>query len=324
MKNYLLVISTLFIVMSCSQPSAKDEKKVPVVGFADAFVDNTIVQAKNGFIAALQKNGFDEKSGTVKIIYKNAQGDQPALIQIIKYFISQKVDVMATCPSISTIAALQNTKDIPVCMMVSPTPALMKLTDAQGNGPKNLFGAGENLDYIDTSFLLIPKIVKPASGKLNVGILFNQSEPQSVDAINRIKHLAEANNINLVVLPVNSSAEVQLVTASLLSKKLDAFFANPDNTVFASFETIVKNCDNNKVPIFTSEAGLVDRGAVAAYGADIYQWGYQAGEQAAAFLKTKDSTKLQWQMVQVRKRVYNPEAAKKYNLTIPASFQAIH
>jgi putative ABC transport system substrate-binding protein len=142
--------------------------------------------------------------------------------------------------------------------------------------------------------------------------------------MNRIKHLAETNNINLVALPVNSSADVQLVTASLLSKNVDAFFANPDNTVFASFETIVKNCDKAHVPIFTSEAGLVNRGAVAAYGADIYQWGYQAGEQAAAYLKLKDTANLQWQMVTLRKRVYNPAAAKKYNLTIPATFQAIH
>ncbi|HWB26376.1 MAG TPA: ABC transporter substrate-binding protein [Chitinophagaceae bacterium] len=326
MKNFLLILLLVPCVLSCNQhQSTKDTTSAtPVIGFVDAFEDNTLAQAKTGFMDALQKNGFDEKSGTVKIIYRNAQGNIPTLTQIIKYFISQKVTLIASCPSLSTITALQNTKDIPVCMMVSPTPTLMKMNDANGNPPANLFGVGENLDYIDTSFLLMPKIIKPAGAKLTVGMVFNQSEPQSVDAMNRIEHLAEANNITLVALPVNSSADVQLVTASLLSKHLDAFFANPDNTVFASFETIVKNCDKNKVPIFTSEAGLVDRGAVAAYGADIYQWGYQAGVQAAQYLQSKDSTKLQWQMVQVRKRVYNPEMAKKYNLTIPSSFQAVH
>src|SRR3546814_7229497 len=85
----------------------------------------------------------------------------------------------------------------------------------------------------------------------------------------------------LPILPINSSADAQLVTQSLLNKGIDVFFANPDNTVFASFETILKNCNQKGVPIFTSEAGLVKRGAIAAFGADIYQWGYQAGEQAA-------------------------------------------
>jgi len=93
--------------------------------------------------------------------------------------------------------------------------------------------------------------------------------------------------------------------------------------VFASFETIVKACNQSNVPIFTSEAGLVQRGAVAAYGADMYQWGYQAGEQAAQFLKTKKTDGLQWQMVTVRKKVYNPTVAKKFNLNIPSNFQPI-
>ena len=101
----------------------------------------------------------------------------------------------------------------------------------------------------------------------------------------------------------------------LLCKK-DAFFANPDNTVFASFETILKSCNQINVPIFTSEAGLVKRGAVAAFGADIYQWGYQAGEQAAHYLKTHNSKDLKPEMVKIRRRVYNVSAAKKYQLTI--------
>jgi putative ABC transport system substrate-binding protein len=154
-------------------------------------------------------------------------------------------------------------------------------------------------------------------------MIFNQSEPQSVEAMQRIEHLAATNNISLVSLPVNSSADVKLVTASLLSKNIDAFFANPDNTVFASFETIVQSCNQLNIPIFTSEAGLVARGAVAAFGADIYQWGYQAGEQAAQYLKTKSTDGLKWQMVTLRKRVYNPGVAKKFGLNIPANFQPV-
>ncbi|MDP4265342.1 MAG: ABC transporter substrate binding protein, partial [Bacteroidota bacterium] len=189
--------------------------------------------------------------------------------------------------------------------------------------PGNLFGVGETLDYIDTSFLLIPKVVKPKSGRLTVGMIFNQSEPQSVESMERIRKLADANNINLIFQPVNSTADVQLVTASLLSKNIDVFFANPDNIVFESFETIIKSCNEKKIPVFTSEAGLVERGALAAYGADIYQWGYQAGVQAAVYLKTKSTAGLQWEMVKVRKKVFNPSAAKKFGLSIPSDSQPV-
>ena len=319
MKKWLCIFGLSLAAASCNQKNAN----VPVVGFADAFQDNTIEQAKTGFIDALQQEGFDEKKGTVKIIYRNAQGSIPTLTQIIRYFVSQPVTIIAANPSISTITAVQNTKDIPIFMMVSPTPALMKVNDGKGSPPANLFGVGETLDYIDTSFLLIPKVIKPGSGKLTVGMIFNQSEPQSVEAIDRIKKLATENNINLVFQAVNSSADVQLVTASLLSQNVDVFFANPDNIVFESFETILKSCNQKNIPIFTSEAGLVERGALAAYGADIYQWGYQAGKQAAGYLKTKNAAGLKWEMVTTRKKVYNPASAKKFGITIPSDFQPV-
>jgi putative ABC transport system substrate-binding protein len=296
---------------------------VPVVAFIDAFQDNTIAMAKQGFFDALSEKGFDEKKGTISVIYRNAQGDIPTLTQITKYMISQNPTLIATSPTLSTITAIQNTKTIPVFMMVSSTPKLMKLNDAKGNEPANLFGTGENIDYIDTSFDLIPSLILPKNGKIKVGMIFNQSEPQSVSAMEGIKKRVDINKMELVALPVNSSAEVQLVTQSLLSNDIDVFFANPDNTIFASFESIVKLCDQSNVPVMTSEAGLVARGALAAYGADIYQWGYQTGLQAAEYLKTGKLDNISWDLVKERKRVYNSEKAGKYKIKIPDSYKAM-
>lgn len=310
----------MIIIASCH--SVKKDQ-IPTVGFVDAFEDETIAEARKGFIAALVKNGFSEEKKQVHIIYRNAQGSIPTLTQIVDYYLSEKVDILATSTTLSTISALQKTKTTPVFMMVSPTAKLMKMENEQGKAPANLFGVGENLNYIDTSFSIIPTMVSPKGKKLIIGMIYNQAEPQSVDAMNRIRSLAISLNVELESMPVNSSADALLVTNSLLNKNIDAFFANPDNTVFASFETILKSCDKYKVPIFTSEAGLVKRGAVAAFGADIYLWGYQAGEQASKYLKTGEVAGLKPEIVNIRKRVYNPQSAKKYHLNIPANFEAI-
>ena len=320
MKVNALILLCLIALCGCNNSG---NKGVPTIGFVDAFEDNTIGKAKQGFFDALKKNGFSEDQKTLNVIYRNAQGDIPKLTLAVKYFIGQDVTLIGTSPSLSTITAIQNTKKIPVFMMVSPTPELMKVVDETGTAPANLFGVAETLNYIDTSFLLIPKLVKPKGDKLRVGMIFNQSEPQSGEALQRIGTLATQYNIELISLPVSSTADVQLVTQSLLSKGIDAFFANPDNTVFGSFENIHKACEIANVPVFTSEAGLVARGAVAAYGADIYQWGYQAGEQAALFLKNKNTKGMKWQMVNSRKRVYNPGEAKKFNIVVPPDFEAV-
>jgi putative ABC transport system substrate-binding protein len=282
--------------------------------------DDTLAQAKNGFFDALKKNGFSEDQKNIRVIYRNAQGDQTALVQACDYFISEKTDLIATNPTLSTIAAVQKTKEIPVFMMVSPDPALTGLNDKSGNPPSNLFGVYENLKYIDTSLMLISQVLPEAK---TVGTIFNQSEPQSVNALYEIEKSCGAAGLKLIKLPVNNSNEAQLVIQSLLSKNIDAFFALPDNVVFSSMEILVKSCDEANVPVFTSEEGLVKRGALAAFGADMYQWGYQSGEQASIFLKTKSTSGLKPELVNVRRRVYNAEKAKKFNVTFDKGFIAV-
>ncbi|QKJ28729.1 ABC transporter substrate-binding protein [Mucilaginibacter mali] len=318
LKNIAFVF-IVYLVAGCSPA----KKKVPVVGFIDAFEDATIAQARAGFTDALKKGGYSEADKTVKIEYRNGQGSIPNVIQIANYFIHKPVDLLATCTTLSTLAAVQKTKTIPIFAMVSPTPERMKLIEMNTGAPANLFGAVEDLAYIDTSFLLIPQLLKPKMGKLTVGIVYNDAEPQSADALRQIRALAEKNNINILATPVVTSADAQLVTKSLLDKNIDAFFALPDNVVFASFETIVKSCDEKYVPIFTSEAGLVKRGAVVAFGADMYQWGYQAGEQAVQYLNNNSTKGLQPEMVKVRNRVFNPTVAAKYHIAIPANFKTV-
>jgi putative ABC transport system substrate-binding protein len=314
------ILLLAFTICGCEQ---RDQKDIPVIGFADAFEDETLALARDGFFQALDDNGFSEAQENLKIIRRNAQGDIPALSQIMNYFIAQKVTLIAANPTITTITAVQKTADIPVFMMVAGTPENMQLTDKEGRAPKNLFGVAETLDYIDTSFLMIASLIPPKNAGLKIGMIYNQAEPQSVSALERIQSVAKSNNMEVIAMPVNSSADAQIVTQALLSKGIDAFFANPDNTVFASFETILKNCQSKGVPVFSSEAGLVSRGAVAAFGADIYQWGYQSGVQAAQFLKSGSTEGLSIEIVKVRKRVFNKAAAEAFGISMPEGFEAL-
>ncbi|HWK57964.1 MAG TPA: ABC transporter substrate-binding protein [Parapedobacter sp.] len=321
-KRYAFIVILLSgFIIACQSPEKQDG--VPVVGFVEAFEDATIAQARQGFMDALADSGYSEADGTVAIIHRNAQGDAATLNQIISYFNSRAVDLIGTSTTLATIAAVQRSEDIPIFQTVTAMPSILGLIAADGDAPDNLFGTGENLDYIDTSFTLIAQMVKPKGAQLTVGMIYNQSEPQSLEAYEQIAALADSTNTLLVALPLNSSAEAQLVVRSLLSKNIDAFFANPDNTVFAAFETILKNCNDRGVPVFTSESGLVARGAVAAFGADIYHWGYQSGTQAAGYLSSRSTDSLQVEMLHVRKRVYNAEAAKRFGFEFPDTFEEI-
>ena len=311
----------ILLTASCTTPpSGSQEKTVPVIGFIDYVEDATLAQAKMGFLNALRDSGFSEETGTLNIIYRNAQGDQPTLLQAVDYIVSQQPKLIATNTTLSTINTVQRNREIPVFMMVAPRPDIAGLTDKEGKAPANLFGVYETLDYIDTAVTLIHSLFPSAK---KAGTIYSQSESQSVDALNRLKAGCAKLGITLEAMPVTNSSETQLITQSLLAKGVDVFFALPDNVIFSSFETVAKACEEKHVPVLTSEAGLVARGAMASYGADMYHWGYQSGQQAAQYLKTGKTEGIQPEIVKVRNRLMKRSAAITYLTNIDAAFTLI-
>jgi putative ABC transport system substrate-binding protein len=316
MMRCLCFVVFLSLLLGCS--AGGGQNKVPLVAFVDAFEDPTLASAREGFLAALADSGFSEKGGTMRWLYRNAQGDQPTLLQAVDYVLSQEPLLVATCPTLSTIAAVQRSRGVPVCMMVSPHPVAAGLAQEGQPWPATLFGVYETTHYLDTSLALIRELLPTAH---KVGLVYNPSEPQSVLARSRLEATALKLGLELEFQPLTSSSEAVQVVEMLLSHHPDAFFALPDNTVFAAFETISSRCQKAKVPVFTSEAGLVQRGALCAFGADMRAWGYQAGQQAVALLRHKPQPKPE--EVRLRVRMFNPTRAKELGLTFPEGFQAL-
>lgn len=321
MKSRILLTGILILSLcaGCAPGGNGGNETKPVIGFLDFIQDPTIALAKDGFFDALASGGFSVKDSTINVVYANAQGDIPTLNQSCDLILSQNPTLIATNITLSTITATQRTTKIPIFMMVAPRPDLAGLTDAAGKAPANLFGVYETLDYIDTAVVLIRQMMPSAK---RIGTVYNQAEPQSEDAFKVLEKKCKELQLELVSLPVNNSSEAQLVTQAVLNKKVDAFFALPDNVIFAAFETVVESCNAAGVPVFTSEAGLVSRGALASFGADFYKWGYDAGLQAAWYLKTKKLTDLKPEIVKKRMRLYNAEVARKFNIQPGEGFTA--
>ena len=313
--TFLIPIVTLFF--SCQSKPENSQNKIPVIGFLDFIQDPTIELAKQGFFDALRIQGYSEADSTIEVVYANAQGDIPTLTQSCDFILSKNPDLIGTNVTLSTITAVKRTQSVPVFMMVSPRPDIAGLTGMNGKAPENLFGIYETLDYIDSAVVIIKELLPDAK---RVGTVFNQSEPQSKDAFDAVSRKCKELGLEVVSLPVNNSSETQLVTQALLSKKIDVFFALPDNVIFASFETIANACNAAGVPIFTSEAGLVTRGALASFGADFYYWGYQSGTQAAKFLASEKKIIPKPEIVALRKKIYNEEAAKRFGITPDSTF----
>jgi len=309
-------------LVSCSEKTP--DPTTPTIGFVQLIEDATVDEARMGFYDALREAGYDEAKKTVKIVYRNAQGDNSALNQIVDYFVSKKVTLIAANTTLAMITASNKTSTIPIFMMVAPSPAIAGLTSQGPDGktiaPPNLLGTYETLQYIDTSVALITVLVPTAR---RVGTIYNSAEPNATNAMERLRAVCHQLGLQLVETPVTGSNETQQAAEALLNQGIDVFFALPDNVIFSSFEVVAKTMSDRRIPILTSEAGLVKRGALAAYGADFYAWGHQAGVSAAEYLETGTTSPSMLQLVKVRKRTYNPKSAAALGITAPVGFQAL-
>src|SRR5437868_8281993 len=89
----VLTCAFIFLFISCSQQRSNH---VAVVGFLDLLEDETLAQARKGFFVALKDSGFSDSQKSLQMIYRNAHGDQPTLLQACDYIISQNPDLIAT------------------------------------------------------------------------------------------------------------------------------------------------------------------------------------------------------------------------------------
>ena len=317
-----LILSTtcvLFLLLSSCNFTGSNNKDIVVIGFLDFIQDPTIELAKQGFFDALKIHGYSEEAGTIEVVYANAQGDIPTLNQSCDFILSKSPDIIGTNVTLSTITTVKRTSKVPIFMMVAPRPDIAGLHKRDGSFPENLSGVYETLEYIDSAVVIIKELFPDAK---RIGTIFNQSEPQSKDAYNVLYKKCIELGMELVSLPVNNSSETQLVTQALINKQIDVFFALPDNVIFASFETVAKSCNEAKIPIFTSEAGLVTRGALASFGADFFHWGYQSGNMAAKFLLRGKKSLPAPEIVTERKKIFNPTVAEMYGLKPDSTFTA--
>ncbi len=321
----ILFFLLLLLFTTCSDETTEEgTSRIPTVGFVQLIEDETVDEARLGFYEALREGGFDESAGTAKIVYRNAQGDNAALNQILDYFVSENVDLIGANTTLAMITATNKTKTIPIFMMVAPSPEIAGLITMRPDGsqvsPPNLLGTYETLAYIDTSVALIKTLVPTAR---RVGTIYNSAEPNSTNAMGRLRAITKQLGLELIEIPVTSSSETQQASEALVAKGIDVFFALPDNVIFASFEVVAKTMDEKKIPILTSEAGLVSRGALAAYGADFHAWGHQAGVSAVEYLKSGRTNPSMLQLVAVRKRTINPETAARLGISPPQGFEEL-
>jgi putative ABC transport system substrate-binding protein len=219
------------------------------------------------------------------------------------------VDLIHCIATPSSQAVIKIIKHIPVVFssVTDPVDAgLIPPTNPPGTGTgMNLTGVSDRWPVFlqfEMYTIFFPRAKK-------WGTIYNPADPKSFFYIREMREAAKKLGVELIEATISSEGET-LQATQFLSEKVLAIYITFDSMAISSFDTIVKVCNEKKIPLFGGDLKCVSRGAMAAYGLDYFQIGYSAGRKAGQILKGEKPGDIPWELGDKLLVIVNEKAAK--------------
>jgi len=267
----------------------------------------------------------DLKDNNVEVEYKiyNAQGNMGSTSQIASQIVSDSPDMVVAIatPNAQACAAMagktEHMSKTPLIFTAITDPVAAGLVKDLAHPEKNITGVSNQMP-MDKHMAMVQKFIP---GIKNLGVIYNAGEANSVSNVTRLKAAAAKLGFGVVEATVAKSSDVTQAAKSLVGK-VDAVYVPTDNTVVSNIETVVKVCEESKLPLFCADTDSVKRGAVAALGFDYYQHGRQTGAMARRILAGAKPQDTPVEFQEKLEFYLSPKAAKAMGLEVSPEIAA--
>ena len=274
----MMFVWTLFLALGLVFSTGLSAKMIRI-GEAQIVAHPALDNDSKGFAAALAEEGFVEGKN-VKIDRQNAQGDQPNCAIIARKFEDDNVDLVHAISTPNAQAQVKVSKKIPIVFSSVTDPVATGIVPKMGKTGTHVTGVSDRWPI--TLQCKMYQDLLPQAKKW--GTIYNPGDVNVTFHVKEMKEAIEGMGAELIETHVSSSAEVMQAAQSLVGR-VDAIHITSDNTVVSAFESVVKVCNTNNIPLFAGDRDSVPRGVIAAYGPDYFLVGYTAGKKAARILK---------------------------------------
>ena len=277
----LLVVGILLTsLISLHQLKADKKKDVFRIGISQFITHQSLDATREGFVDELVKQGYVEGEN-IEIDFQNAQGEQRNL-KTISQQLAESSDVVLAIATPSAQSLANTTQTTPVIFSAVTDPVSAKLVESREHPGGNVTGTSDqSSDAISTQINLIKKVLPKAK---SIGILYTQSEPNSVVQKDEAKRLLEEKGFTVVEKTILDSNNVKAAAESLMTE-VDMVFVPTDNIISSTMETVKQFSIKHKVPVFGGSTEMVALGGLYNYGTNYEELGRQTARMLVRILK---------------------------------------
>lgn len=277
----LLVVGILLTsLISLHQLKADKKKDVFRIGISQFITHQSLDATREGFVDELAKQGYVEGEN-IEIDLQNAQGEQRNL-KTISQQLAESSDVVLAIATPSAQSLANTTQTTPVIFSAVTDPVSAKLVESREHPGGNVTGTSDqSSDAISTQINLIRKVLPKAK---TIGILYTQSEPNSVVQKDEAKRLLEEKGFTVVEKTILDSNNVKAAAESLMAE-VDMVFVPTDNIISSTMETVKQVSIKHKVPVFGGSTEMIAVGGLYNYGTNYEELGRQTARMLIRVLK---------------------------------------
>lgn len=277
----LLVVGILLTsLISLHQLKADKKKDVFRIGISQFITHQSLDATREGFVDELAKQGYVEGKN-IEIDLQNAQGEQRNL-KTISQQLAESSDVVLAIATPSAQSLANTTQTTPVIFSAVTDPVSAKLVESREHPGGNVTGTiDQSSDAISTQINLIKKVLPKAK---TIGILYTQSEPNSVVQKDEAKRLLEEKGFTVVEKTILDSNNVKAAAESLMAE-VDMVFVPTDNIISSTMETVKQVSAKHKVPVFGGSTEMIAVGGLYNYGTNYEELGRQTARMLVRVLK---------------------------------------
>ena len=277
----LLVVGILLTSLtSLHQLKADKKKDVFRIGISQFITHQSLDATREGFVDELAKQGYVEGKN-IEIDLQNAQGEQRNL-KTISQQLAESSDVVLAIATPSAQSLANTTQTTPVIFSAVTDPVSAKLVESREHPGGNVTGTSDqSSDAISTQINLIKKVLPKAK---TIGILYTQSEPNSVVQKDEAKRLLEEKGFTVVEKTILDSNNVKAAAESLMAE-VDMVFVPTDNIISSTMETVKQVSIKHKVPVFGGSTEMIAVGGLYNYGTNYEELGRQTARMLIRVLK---------------------------------------
>ena len=318
MLRRLRSISILLLIVSPAISFAQEKiskQKILRIGVTQTVSYPDFDESAKGFERALAEAGFKEG---VHVTYdrQNAQGDINRTHTIAHHFLDSDMDLIHSIATPCSRAVIKIIRDTPIVFSSVTDPVYAGLLSRKSPlGTKtrtNVTGVSDRWP-VTLQFEMYTKFFSKAR---KWGTIYNAGDPRSIPYIREMREAAKKFKVELIEATISNGDEAS-PAAHFLAGKAQTIYITYDHIAISSFDSIVKVCNERKIPLFGGDLKSVTKGAMAAYGWDYYQIGYSAGRKAVRILKGEKPGEIPWELGEKLVLLINEKAARTQGAIVP-------